>query len=415
MHALARFFYSAIMAYRKRRVGGRRKTRAVRRTTGRRRKLGVSTVQYRRRGFNLGPAMAGAAAGAIGRAAKRRFFGPKPNPKRQRAVGDKAGYIQWEKSTGSKKLGRMTQRKFNLANSSITDLVFKRTGRLDLGGQIFAGGWDNIVASPNESTRPIFLFDLTSGRNSSTTANPMHTLVRSHAVTPSYTMLPVLGQGPTSTVAVPVLGGAWQVGTASSGAYLDAISILKWTELRFDFWGAKDHPCEWTVTLCQFDEDVLPPPSTLVISDRQAVDWWDQVSSKLIFSPSERKAQNGIGRNMMKVLDRRSFILNPTSTTESDADPHVRSVRLFYNMNRKVNFVWRNAAPTLGVLNTDPAQNPGWDTSLFSDLYDTAEPKARVYVMVTCANWRAPPTTVGGMTTANTGSFNMSVYSRWIN
>lgn len=398
------------MAYRrKRRVGGRRKTRATKRSG--RRPLGVSSVQYRRNNVGAGRyAAAGAAAMGLYRGVKRKYRGATSTAKRQRRVTDKAGYIQWEKSSATKKLGRMTQRKFNMAQSSITDLVWKRTGRLDLGGQIFAGGWDDIVSNPNQSTRPIFLCDLTSGRNASTTANPVHTLVRSHGTSPFYTLLPINGFTATNTLATP-----WQIGTASAGSFLDACSILKWSELRFDFWGAKDHPCEWTITLCQFDDAVLPAPATLIINDRQAVDWWDAVSSKLIFSPSERKAQNGIGRNMLKVLDRRSFILNPTSTTESDADPHVRSVRLFYNFNRKVNFEWRSAAPTTSVLNVDPAQNAGWDPPLYSDLYDTAEPKARVYVMVSCANWRTPPTTVGGMTTANTGSFNMSVYNRWIN
>lgn len=334
--------------------------------------------------------------------------------RRNTTVPDNAGYIQWQKSNYTRTLGKLTQNKLNMAFNTLIDLTWRRTGRLDLGGSIFAGNYVDTTVSPNLSWRPMYLIDLTSGNTPIGNGTPVFQLTRTNSTTPFYSMMPVAGHDS--------LGGLtnnWQrINTPflSTGvtASLSDISILRWSEMRFDLWGSKQHPVEWTMTLCQLDERLLPVDNTFVIDDRTAVDWYDGLASQLVFSPSERKNPLALRSNLLKVLDRRSFIINPTSTTESDADPHVRTVKLFYNMNRKVSFCWRSSVTNTPVLNVDPAQAVGYDVYTAGDQQTTAEPKARVFMFLTCKNWRAPPTSYVGMTTDNTGSFNLTLTNRWV-
>lgn len=345
---------------------------------------------------------------------KRRFRGSSRTvTKRRRTVGDPGGYIQWAKSSGYKALGRLTQRKVNNANSEVIDFIWKRIGRLDGNGQLFAGHYLNSAATPDEAYRPIWLVDLTSGIVGGTAHFPVTQVWRQlSGTTPRVAFAPHDGQ--TSTGG---LSSAWQRaingGTTTTNLSLSDTSILKWAEIRADIWGAKEYPCEWTFTLCQLSEDVLPPGTDVDLYDRQAIDWWDQLASKLIYSPSNRQVSNG-RRNMMRVLDRRSYIINPTSTTESDTDPHVRSVRLFYKLNRQCRFIWRTSSPVALTDNVDPADGVRYDPITTGDQHATVMPQARVFMMITCKNWRAPVDGYAAMNSANTGSMNLGVYTRWV-
>lgn len=402
-------FTNAQMAYRRRSA---RKTRRPLRRGGRGIR-GVATSLRSSRPRRVGP-MASQGPRLAGRKRQRgprswteRLFG-----KRRRAVGDPGGYTQWSFSKGSKTLGRLTQRKINRATTDVLDLMWKRVGRLDIGGQMWAGHFKNSAATPDEVYRPIYLVDLTSGIAGGTVHSPVVQVWRRLGVTGEVVFAAVEG-----TDANAALTAGWQravnPGPTTTNPGLSDQSILKWSEIRADIWGAKEYPCEWTFTLCQLHPDVLPVGVSTTTTDRVAVDFWDQLSSKLIFSPTNRGVANGPRKNHLRVLDRKTYVLNPTSTTESDADPHVRSLRFFYRMNRRCSFTWRNSVPTALIQDLDPADTVRFDPNISSDQHATVEPKARVFMMITCKNWRAP-IEAAALSTANTGSLNLSVYNRWI-
>lgn len=395
------------MAIRRRMRSVRPRRRVVRRSGGRRLKGIASALR--------GSARARAYAPPRTRiAGRKRTRGPKGWTetifgKRRRTVKDSAGYIQWDQSKYTKSLGKLTLSKIVRANTQICDYIWKRVGRLDGAGQMYAGNWVDTTSTPDQAFRPIYLVDLTMKQGGS--FGPVSQLSRKLGVTPEVVFNPVNGQAPSGTLTVDYQS-AYNPTSANSSP--SDVAILKWSEIRADIWGAQNHPVEWTFTLCQLNEKVLPADENAVLFDREGIDWWDSLSSKLCFSPSDRKINNGPYKNHIKVMDRRSFILNPTSTTENDADGHVRSVRFFYKLNRKCNFSWSNNAPAALVADVDPAQNSNFDPFTSGDSHFTVEPKARVFMMITCKNWRAPPTTYAGMTPANTATFNLSVYNRWI-
>lgn len=392
----------------RKRAGRRKTTRTGRRIRG------VSAAGYRGAYPTMPPigAFRGRRFPITGRKRKFRGRSRTGTATRRRTVGDSAGYIQWSKYAAVRKLGRLTQRKMNFNNNEILDLVFKRTGRVDGGGSLWAGNYVDLVNAPNLAIRPIYLFDLTSAITAAGSASPGVNLIRGLSATlPYYQFAPVPGINASNSLA-----NAWQrLVEPSVVRHCTDNAILKWSELKFDLWGCKEHPVEWEITLCQIDPVCLPDPKDpgLNMDDRQGVDFWDQVSTRLCFTPTDRKAPNG-ARNMIRVMDRRSFVMNPTATYETDTDPHVRSVRLFYTLNRRCQFRWRNSLPADLTLNVDPAQNAGWDPYIGSDQYTTVVPKARVFCMLTCKNWRSPVSGYGGMTTSNTASFNVCITNRWI-
>lgn len=340
---------------------------------------------------------------------KRRFrSSSRTATKRRRTVRDSAGYIQWDQSKYTKTLAKLTLGKIVRANTQICDYIWKRVGRLDGSGQLYAGNWTDVTLTPDQAYRPIYLVDLTQKQGG---IGPVFQLIRKLGATPEMVFNPIYGQSSTGSLAYDYQS-AYNPTTANSAP--SDVAILKWSEIRADIWGAQNHPVEWTFTLCQLNEKVLPDNENVTLFDREGIDWWDGVSSKLCFSPSDRKINNGPYKNHLKVMDRRSFIINPTSTTENDADAHCRSVRFFYKVNRKCNFSWSNNSPATLVADVDPAQNGNFDHFTSGDTHYTVEPKARVFMMITCKNWRTPPTSYAGMTPANTASFNLSVYNRWI-
>lgn len=362
---------------------------------------------------------------AVGKRKRSRTFTAN---KRQRTVTDTAGYLQWKRYKYAKNLGALTLAKQLSCQRKTLQLTWRAIQKLAGNGILWMDNYTDNVSNPNLVYRPIYLVDLTStivqgaGAMAVRAGSPVFGLKRTLATTPQYDLVAIQGQTPTQNTGVRNVttwtttyggSGSWNNSTYVTACVRDR-AILQWAEIRVDLWGSQQQPCEYTLTLCQFDDRVLPPEDSTTIVDRQAVDWWDQLSAKLVFNPSIRKSQNGFHSNMIKVLDRKTFVINPTATYESDTDPHCKSVRLFYRMNRKVNLAYRNALPGSYALNQDGGA--AWldvDTGGTEQNYTTPQPKARVFFMITCANWRG--TQVGAtQTKADTGSINLEVNTQWI-
>lgn len=169
------------MVYRRRSA---RKTRRPARRGGLRKLRGVAGTMRNAFGRRSGPASAQRPRVA-GRKRQRgpRSWGEFVFGKRRRTVKDSAGYIQWGNHKYSKNLGRLTLRKLVKANTTIVDYIWKRVGRLDLGGQLFANNWYDSTTTPDEAWRPIYLVDLTAKQGSA--GGPVFTLKRKLGTTPS--------------------------------------------------------------------------------------------------------------------------------------------------------------------------------------------------------------------------------------
>lgn len=362
---------------------------------------GSFTAFGTRRGSRLGP---------LGKRA-RGYTGMTRRVKQRRFV-DSSGYLQLQKYAFRKKLAKWTLNKAVRAVTQHYDFIWRATQKLAGNGKLWMDNYYVGTGATTQTYRPIYLVDLTSANTNGGQGQPVWGLRRIQSASlPQYDLVPIIGldnQGVNSTYWTDFYSGG-QV----SNYKLTEKSILKWSEIRLDLWGSVTQPCVYTLTLCQFDEAIFPldPGSTSLVA-RQAVDFWDDLSGKLIFNENLRKPPNGNFRNMIKVIDRKQFIINPTATYESDQDPHCKVVRLFYRHNRMVNFAWQTRVPKTHLDGVDPASAVTFDTTYGSEVYTTPQVKARVFLMITCGNFRG--TQSGSAQSKNdTGSINMSVLNRW--
>lgn len=359
---------------------------------------------------------------------RRRFASGSGTVTKRVRIGDSAGYTQWKRYGFNRKLARLTLRKTLRANAATADFVWRAVAPLRERGMLWM--YNRVEAATHDQwSRPIYLVDLTSAYTQHGNVAPVHRLIRGTILEnslqiPAYIAQEVPGLSPTD-----IRSNAWDLGTEygwqrafeTDPERLSEKSILKWSEIRLDLWGCKKAPVEFTLSLVQFDEKALPPHSlTDGITERQAVDWWDDLSTKLINNPNIRRPPNGEFNNLLKVIDRKTFTINPTATYESDVDPHCKTVRLFYRHNRLVNFVWKSGDPAgtnVDQVSTDPASTTRYNPQLSNDGMSTAEPKARVYLMITCANWSGTADWATAApavpTTEKDASFNLQVYNRW--
>jgi len=412
------------MAY-KRRQPQRRRRRVARKRYSRRKIHGVSAVGYRGAypsltAQNFGVRRRGRLAGANAR--KRRVgFSSGPVRKRTR-VADTGGYDQWRRYQYARKFGKMTVRKQLSSVVSYYDYIWRRLSPLRGLGALYFNHF-RLIGPGTEDTifTPIYLIDLTSARTTYGNALPVRQVVLNRGKadgginTVGFEGVSGIAEDGTS------LSPEWQMfgtnartGSSGTASQLSGRAILSHSEIKIDFWGAKTRPCEFTATLCQIDEDCVPDPdaypsnlSFQYLSDPKALAFWSALHDKLTFNPNVRRPDAGVG-NVIRVKDRRQFMVDPIESTESDPDGHCKTVRLFYRHNRLVNFEW--SAPST-VFNSE---NPlTFDPKINSKADCSPNPKARMYLMLTCASFGARVDSYEAQNQSTRGSMNLQVFNRW--
>lgn len=413
------------MAY-KRRQPQRRRRRVARKRYSRRKIHGVSAVGFRGAypsltAQNFGVRRRGRLAGTNAR--KRRMGYSAGTSRKRSRVADTGGYDQWRRFKYARKFGKMTINKQLKSVVSYYDYVWRRLGALRSGGQMFFPNWREIpdLGTSNFVYTPIYLCDLTSARTVFGNAMPVRNVILDRDK---------IGGG-LNAIRFDAIPGyqedgvnftnEWQMfatnarnGASEAGALLSGSAILSHSEIRIDLWGAKSRPCEFTLTLCQLSDDLVPEPyayasnvTSQYLTDAKALSFWGNLADQLTWNPNIRRPDAGVGNNV-KVLDRRTFMVDPTETTENDPDGHCKTVRLFYKHNRLCNFEW-SANNTVyssdNPLTFDPKISTRSDCSV--------QPKARIYLMLTCASYDPMLDSYEDQNFSNRGSLNMQIFNRW--
>lgn len=350
-----------------------------------------------------GLAMVKAAAG-VGASAMRAYRGTKvPFVKKRNDDDNSGGYIQWSSRQYKKTFGRLTQAKVNKLQMDRIIFVWRRLRNTDDGlGTLWI---NNYWTAGSAAALPIYIFELDSVINEQqgniVSANPMWTLQRSDAGV--YSWVNVNGRSPVTDVDSP----SWTTERAEANATNSSIhprsaSLFRWADIRMDCWGMKNHPCKFVLELCQLKEEVVPGGSI----DDNVGRFWDSQLRPFISNPNF--SQPGYGdRSLKKILDRKEFHMNPTSTTESDPDPHCRSVKLFYWFNRMCRYDWKDAT-TVGERVTN-ANYPNFvSPRVVSDNQLQTHPNARLFFMIRATKFVRSPTELS-QTNADTPSISIQV------
>lgn len=313
------------------------------------------------------------------------------------------------KSSSQAKLGRkMTtaQTALKLTRSQLETVIYRWNGVKAF--KDYGNYWlTNRVVTAGRRDLPLYMFDLTSlYSNGGSSANPFVQLTQ------------VVASGAMSfdTRSGLLPGGSsagstltWEVEKSPNAAALNpsySKAMIKSANIKMNCWGAKSKATEYIIQLVQFTDDELVPshegfaavPATAITTKR--TDFYQSLIKKLTFNPIS--STGGTFNKRMKVLKSQSFIIQPNSTDDGDADPQVRTVSMYVAMNRVMNYTESATNLTTDVITNDDSDYAVQGSPSFKP---QARPKARVYLMIRASNYGIDTSE----TNIDTPSFDLSI------
>lgn len=345
----------------------------------------------------------------------KKLMGPsrKLQPVRSKAITTRniqgeqtGGYTQWEQTKGkatlSKNLSKVTQM-MRMLNSSKEKVIYRWNGVKNFDDNGFY--WLQNRTVVGRRYLPCYAFDLTSCLN----AQANGTQISSAPMCKLYTIAGDVGfeavsglqpDGATST-------STWTIEQAGySGAAGDLSMVkphnkdyLKWLSVKMNMWGCKNRSTRFTMQLVQFKEESCCPNDFTAVNNQRTALFQALIKSKAFNPISTSSTQL---RKYYKVLKSESFIIQPTSTTETDQDPHVRTVSWFVRMNKFLDYVQQANKITTDADLLDQAdfvQNIGQQ----NDCY--IKPEKRVYLMIYATNFGVD----AADSNVDTPSFDLSI------
>lgn len=348
---------------------------------------------------------------AVGNVLKRKFKNMKKpkSAKRQRIIQDSGGYNQWNthrsrSGTGLKRLQRISK----LINNNIAPIRFRfsKIKAFDDNGSVFVTHGPTAVAGVNQA--PIKIFELTGAVQGATGFSAIG------GFTPCYntTTGEVTFQAQAGSSAAGVLSEFVQVEQqVRLTSNIGRRSLLDWTRCRLNVWGKTSRPSRVTVSIVQFNNEGCVPDINLPQPGQSRLDrneCWQEIMKPLISNPISSRIKTGresVRKPFMRVLKSTTYIIDPTSTTENDADPHVKTIDMFHRWNRSLSYEGTSPNST-GTQLIEPDQYAVADEA--SNDEPSPRPTQRLYLMIT--SWTGA--SVATPSTANSVSIDWNIQMR---
>lgn len=332
------------------------------------RKIGSSQLGKRYRVRKVGLAAAMGALGGATRYIRQRAIAPTSS---QRAVASAKAAISMARSatrvitrrkkqlppdgdynqisvarlqTGRKK--RVTLGWLNKQMQAKNELTVYRWNGLksfDDNGYYFIGKHFNALG--NIINCPLYLYDLTGIIN--TTSSGVQNAIclkRMTLTTPTGLVgwtdqLHLLSDGSSTSAGIALESAS----TASSVVnYPHQTSILKWHDVKMNLWGAKARAVKYVIQVIKIDDEILDPWTVKAAAaggtadDNKYQAFWQSMVKPYAYNPIAYVDPKM--KQKYKVLKTYSCIIQPTSTTESDADPHVKTLNWFMRWDRIIDY-----------------------------------------------------------------------------
>ena len=322
-------------------------------------------------------------------------------------------YQQWSQRYAQATFGKMTLSKL-LSKEQLT-LYHQRFTRFNQGK---GAEWLSQTTDATNLVRtlPLVYWDLTSCVNhvSGSISNPggAYQLAKStnSSTNGNIVWRPVTGlliDGSAST-------DKWQVeksehGVSNANSYPGASSVLEWAAIELELWGQQQYHTKWTLELCQFNEDVAPDPQLPAANTGGPYEmFWDSMIKGYAYSPLYSGSINGWKGKKRTVLRRYNVDLDPTSTTETNADPHCKTFKLFFRFNRRCNYDWSKSG---GNGQTIEEFNDIDGPTEVGTHQVTVHPNARIYFVMRATDFN-PKDGFVNQSVANTPSYSWKIRTR---
>lgn len=313
-----------------------------------------------------------------------------PATRARTAPAETGGYSQVQSTTmksGRKPrmtLGRLVKEVHNKNES--TTLRYSGMNDFNDNGYYWCG--KNTLTASGRTDLPMYMVDLTSVNNTTIGGtliygNPMYRA----AVTTATGAIQWTGgaaQHPTTGVATPNWFYEKQPAPTTAISNPHEKSRLLWTDVRLNLWGAKNKSIKYTVQVIKLLDDCIDPlfpaTSTDPASLAKHTAFWQGMIKPYTFNPLALTSASVVSRRI-KVLKTYETVIQATSSTENDVDPHVRVLKWFMRWDRDFNY-----AETAAILDTGTELINEADYALQNTEYTNfTRPKAKIWLLIRAA------------------------------
>lgn len=256
--------------------------------------------------------------------------------------GSGGDYTQF--STASLKSGR--KKRVNLpslvkevrARNETTIFRFQGIKEFDNWGNYWMSKFNTV----DNNYMPMYCYDLTSINNSGRTgpvqAQPFGRFYV-EGTTGVVKFNQVFGQTPAG-VGDLGLQVEKSASTSSTLEFPHNKSRLLWNQVSMNLWGAKQKAVKYTVQIVKLDSTLDPWEMGSLISGtndyQKCQAFYQSLIKPLTYNPIATTSTNL--QKYMKVLKTYTTVIQPTSSTENDADPHAKILKWFMRWDRDFNY-----------------------------------------------------------------------------
>lgn len=363
----------------------------------------------------------------VGKVFRARLHKRPRNPIRRARFGMRRNTMGSERPTGvSITQWSSKRRRYNLAKRRTKASNALRLIRSQLdpylyawtGVKAFSGNgnyWmQNLYIPGNETTFcPVYLYDLTSVKTSNDDGSPFSRLAidnqgRARFYLETHTFNQSVQTG---------LGTEVYDKSGNSDWIPNKRALCKWVEVKMNCWGAKQKSTRWQIQIVRFTDDALVPQHNDAKDSNYAIGgtddarrrskFWNDTVKGWMYNPAQ--FSGGDFAKRVKVIRNLEFMLDPNTSIEEDTDPAVKTVKLFLNVDRVMNFLeYGGQLLTSTDINTNNVAEANNETQITGH----SNPTSRLYLVVRASNYSAQ--TGVSPTNALSGSFDLRVRSKWL-
>ena len=338
------------------------------------------------------------------KAVKRRSGGSGPPAKRQRRINDPQGYQQLQRfkfRSGKKKPILATLIKSVTVQQRMR---FSGINEFTTGFGYFDCAYRYLNATTN--VMPVWVINLTAIRNGSSTPAVLYRMTMDNTTgSPSWSATNSLG--PTTALANCMEFEDTE--STLTGHDIGRKGLLRWTRLRLNIWGKKQQATDIKIQIGHFTQDGIAPDFPNGPDANVGADYWKHLVKPLINNPCSSSVTTIRPKKIWKSLKEYNVCINPTSSTESDADPHAKFLDIFNRWDRMFDFSTGNTTGE-NFATLDAAGQYGQSSAGYSGKPQLAE--KNLYCVISSFS----PTYLGSTAAIDStlsASFDMNFQSSW--
>lgn len=362
------------------------------------------TKQMKSRGIIPKTSLERKGIGLVGSRKGRKIPAVRSSAASELAGGDYSQFTQTSIRTGRKRKPNFKGLVKEVRQAKETTIY--RYGGLRMGPSDYGYFWCNKSVDSGFDNMPLYMFDLTSVNNvvggSTAWGTPFYRANMNISSPYNISWLQVTG---TNQSGAPTT--SWSDEKASSTSTLAVHphekSKLLWTDVRLNLFGAKAKPTKWVIQVVKLLDPALDPTlqskwGTSGNEYQRHNAFYQGILKPYTFNPLALQAA-GCMRGI-KVLKTYTTIIQPTSTSESDADPHTRVLKWFMRWDRDLSYVERG-----NFLNYTDFNDVDYSQEV-NQVSTTTTPRSKIWLMIRCTDY-----TVAQLSNDNTkhASFDMTI------